>query len=51
VWDLDGVNENILFEQDGQGLLAHCDRNGYLHILDRTNGRLIRTVKFSDRVT
>ena len=51
VWDFDGVNENILFERDGQRLLAHFDRNGFLYILDRTNGRLIRTVKFSDRVT
>ncbi|MFN2566472.1 MAG: PQQ-dependent dehydrogenase, methanol/ethanol family [Gemmatimonadaceae bacterium] len=51
VWDFDGVNENILFEQDGRRLLAHFDRNGYLYILDRTNGRLVRAVKFGDRVT
>ena len=51
VWDFDGVNENILFDQGGQKLLAHFDRNGYLYILDRTNGRLVRTAKFSDRVT
>ena len=51
VWDYDGVNENILFEQDGRKLLAHFDRNGYLYILDRTNGRPVRVTRFGDRVT
>jgi alcohol dehydrogenase (cytochrome c) len=46
VWDYDGVNENILFEQDGKKLLAHFDRNGYLFVLDRTNGRLQRVTRF-----
>ncbi|HEX2060476.1 MAG TPA: PQQ-dependent dehydrogenase, methanol/ethanol family [Thermoanaerobaculia bacterium] len=51
VWDYDGVNENILFEQDGRKLLAHFDRNGYLFILDRTNGRPVRITRFGDEVT
>jgi len=46
VWDYDGVNENILFEQDGRKLLAHFDRNGYLFVLDRTNGKFIRATRF-----
>lgn len=46
VWDYDGVNENILFEQDGRKLLAHFDKNGYLYILDRRNGELQRAVEF-----
>jgi alcohol dehydrogenase (cytochrome c) len=50
VWDYDGVNENILFDQDGQRLLAHFDKNGYLFILDRASGRLVRAVPFG-RVT
>ncbi|HEX2237900.1 MAG TPA: PQQ-dependent dehydrogenase, methanol/ethanol family [Gammaproteobacteria bacterium] len=50
VWDYDGVNENILFEEDGRRLLAHFDKNGYLFILDRTNGRFVRAVKYG-RVT
>ena len=50
VWDYDGVNENILFEQNGRKLLAHFDKNGYLFILDRTDGQLVRTTKFG-RVT
>jgi alcohol dehydrogenase (cytochrome c) len=48
VWDFDGVNENILFDQGGQKLLAHFDRNGYLFILDRTNGRLVRVSAFAN---
>jgi alcohol dehydrogenase (cytochrome c) len=46
VWDYDGVNENILFEQDGRKLLAHFDRNGYFFVLDRTNGQFVRAVPF-----
>ncbi len=47
VWDYDGVNENILFEQGGRRLLAHFDKNGHLFILDRTDGRLVRVVPFA----
>jgi alcohol dehydrogenase (cytochrome c) len=50
VWDYDGVNENILFEQEGRRLLAHFDKNGYLFILDRTDGRLVHASPFA-RVT
>jgi alcohol dehydrogenase (cytochrome c) len=47
VWDYDGVNENILFDRDGRKLLAHFDKNGYLFVLDRTNGRLVHATKFA----
>jgi alcohol dehydrogenase (cytochrome c) len=50
VWDYDGVNENILFDQGGQKLLAHFDRNGYLFVLDRSTGALQRATPFG-RVT
>jgi alcohol dehydrogenase (cytochrome c) len=50
VWDYDGVNENILFEEGGRKLLAHFDKNGHLFILDRTNGQFVRAVKYG-RVT
>jgi alcohol dehydrogenase (cytochrome c) len=46
LWDYDGVNENILFDQDGRKLLAHFDKNGHLFVLDRTNGEHVRTVPF-----
>jgi alcohol dehydrogenase (cytochrome c) len=51
VWDYDGVNENILFELDGRRLLAHFDKNGYLFVLDRQSGRLVRATRFAPRVT
>src|SRR3712207_8484376 len=47
VWDYDGVNENILFEQGGRRLLAHFDRNGYFFVLDRTNGQFVRVTPFA----
>jgi alcohol dehydrogenase (cytochrome c) len=50
VWDYDGVNENILFDQEGRKLLAHFDKNGYLYILDRRTGELISATQFG-RVT
>jgi alcohol dehydrogenase (cytochrome c) len=47
VWDYDGVNENILFDQGGRRLLAHFDKNGHLFLLDRTSGRLVRATPFT----
>jgi len=48
VWDYDGVNENILFDEGGRKLLAHFDKNGYLFVLDRTNGKFVRATKFAN---
>jgi alcohol dehydrogenase (cytochrome c) len=47
VWDYDGVGESILFEQGGRKLLGHFDRNGYLFILDRTNGQFVRASRYA----
>jgi alcohol dehydrogenase (cytochrome c) len=47
VWDYDGVNENILFDQRGRKLLAHFDKNGHLFVLDRTNGKLVNVTPFA----
>jgi alcohol dehydrogenase (cytochrome c) len=48
LWDYDGVGENILFDQGGRKLLAHFDKNGHLYILDRTDGKFIRAVEFTE---
>jgi lanthanide-dependent methanol dehydrogenase len=44
-WDYDGVNENILADQQIGGrtvkTLVHFDRNGFGYTLDRTNGRVL----------
>jgi alcohol dehydrogenase (cytochrome c) len=47
LWDYDGVNENILFDSGGRKLLAHFDKNGYLFVLDRTDGRLMNATPFA----
>lgn len=48
VWDYDGNNENILFELNGDKLLAHFDKNGHFFILDRANGELVRVATFTN---
>jgi alcohol dehydrogenase (cytochrome c) len=50
VWDYDGVNENILFDEGDRKLLAHFDKNGHAFVLDRTTGKLVRAWPFA-RVT
>ena len=48
VWDYDGVGENVLFDSGGRKLLAHADKNGYLFVVDRTNGHFVRATKFTE---
>jgi len=50
-WDYDGVNENILVDMDIDGeknrpTLVHFDRNGFVYVMDRRNGDLLRAHKF-----
>jgi alcohol dehydrogenase (cytochrome c) len=47
VWDYDGISENILFDHGGRKLLAHFDKNGYLFVLERSTGKLVRTSPFA----
>ncbi len=53
-WDFDGVNENILTDQDIDGqmrkLLTHFDRNGFAYTLDRESGELLVAEKFDPAV-
>jgi len=50
VFDHDGVNENVLLDMAIAGqprkVLAHADRNGYVYILDRTNGEVLSASPF-----
>jgi PQQ-dependent dehydrogenase (methanol/ethanol family) len=45
LWDHDGINESVLADVDVGGtrkqLLIHPERNGYLYVLDRTNGQVL----------
>lgn len=50
VWDYDSIAECILFEDDGRKLLGHFDKNGYFFVVDRTNGKLVQTTPFVDRI-
>jgi PQQ-dependent dehydrogenase (methanol/ethanol family) len=53
-WDYDGVNENILVDQEIDGqmrkLLVNFDRNGFGYTLDRDTGELLVAEKFDPAV-
>ena len=53
-WDYDGVNENILVDQEIDGemrkLLVNFDRNGFAYTLDRETGELLVAEKFDPTV-
>ena len=53
-WDFDGINENILTDQEIGGkkvkALVHFDRNGFAYTLDRTNGGLLVAEKYDPSV-
>jgi PQQ-dependent dehydrogenase (methanol/ethanol family) len=53
-WDYDGVNENILVDQEIGGqmrkLMVHFDRNGFGYTLDRETGELLVAEKFDPAV-
>jgi PQQ-dependent dehydrogenase (methanol/ethanol family) len=48
--DYDGVNENILVDIEWKGakrkVLIHPDRNGYVYLIDRTNGEVLSAEAF-----
>ncbi|MCB5409210.1 methanol/ethanol family PQQ-dependent dehydrogenase [Pseudogemmobacter faecipullorum] len=53
-WDFDGINENILTDQEIDGkmrkLLTNFDRNGFGYTLDRETGELLVAEKFDPAV-
>lgn len=53
-WDYDGVNENILVDQEIDGemrkLLVNFDRNGFAYTMDRETGELLVAEKFDPAV-
>jgi glucose dehydrogenase len=50
LYDYDGVNENVLLDMTLAGkarkVLVHPDRNGYVYVLDRTNGEVLSARPF-----
>ncbi len=53
-YDYDGVNENIIVDTEIDGkmhkTIIHADRNGFLYIIDRTNGKLLKASQFIDEL-
>ncbi len=53
-YDYDGTNENVLAEVKVDGklrkVMIHLNRNGFMYVIDRTNGTLLAANKFVDRV-
>jgi alcohol dehydrogenase (cytochrome c) len=53
-WDYDGVNENVLVDQQIGGqtrkTLVHFDRNGFGYTLDRATGELLVAAKYDPAV-
>ncbi|WP_395540479.1 methanol/ethanol family PQQ-dependent dehydrogenase [Neotabrizicola sp. sgz301269] len=53
-WDYDGINENILVDQEIDGtmrkLLVNFDRNGFGYTLDRETGELLVAKKYDPAV-
>lgn len=55
-WDFDGMTEFVLFDyKDKNGKIvkagATADKNGFFYVLDRTNGKYIRSLPFADKIT
>jgi alcohol dehydrogenase (cytochrome c) len=55
LYDYDANETPVLIDVDEHGekrkLLAQANRNGFLYILDRTNGKLVRATRFLKEVT
>lgn len=46
VYDYDAVETPVLIDRGGRKLLLQANRNGFLYMLDRTNGEFIKAVPF-----
>ncbi len=55
VWDYDAAYEQILVDLPVNGrprkLLIHPGKNGFMYVLDRTNGEFISAFKYVDTIT
>jgi alcohol dehydrogenase (cytochrome c) len=55
VWDYDSQETPALVDANWQGqprkLLVHVNRNGYLYVLDRTNGKFLLGKQYTKNVT
>jgi PQQ-dependent dehydrogenase (methanol/ethanol family) len=55
LYDYDGVNENILLDLPIKGatrkVIVHPDRNGYVYVIDRTDGEVLSASVFAPITT
>ena len=55
LFDYDGVETSMLINATYKGeprkLLVHADRNGYIYVLDRTNGKFLSASPFVQKLT
>jgi PQQ-dependent dehydrogenase (methanol/ethanol family) len=51
LYDWDGINEDVLLDLPWQGstrkVLVRPDRNGYMYVIDRTNGQVLSATPYS----
>jgi alcohol dehydrogenase (cytochrome c) len=55
LYDYDATESPVLVDADYKGqprkLLVQANRNGFLYVLDRTNGAFLSAIQFADKVT
>ncbi len=51
LYDYDAVETPVLVDRDGRKLLVEANRNGFLYMLDRTNGQFLQAVPFVKKLT
>jgi alcohol dehydrogenase (cytochrome c) len=51
LYDYDAVETPVLFDRAGRKFLLQANRNGFLYLLDRTNGQFLNAVPFVKKLT
>ena len=55
LYDYDGVETPVLVDMEYQGkprkLIVEANRNGYIYVLDRTNGKFLSATQFAEQLT
>jgi alcohol dehydrogenase (cytochrome c) len=51
LYDYDAVETPVLVDRGGRKLLVEANRNGFLYLLDRTNGQFLKAAPFVSKLT
>ena len=49
-WDFDSPYEFVMFEKDGQELMMHLNKGGFVFVYDRKSGKIQDVWKFSEEI-